>query len=221
MLGSEVDEGRWLDVGALWHLALDDAGVDAGDAILIPIDCAEVEGNGYTGKTWLRGSRINDPADLLALAAAFDLANSTEQRHLARVAVCTNRSSAGLLAAMRHELEHSLQLSEIGGRLQELHGEAFDVLVQTAGGLPGSNELYNRIPMEADANGAGSRLARRVFGNSAVDRVVERADADIALLSRQPPPQPIETLPARMVQFIALDGPALAREFRSGSEPSG
>lgn len=202
------------DFNELWHAALADACVDPADAVLFPLPGSQSSA-GFGGKTWLRGTLIDDAADVEALGAYLIEANTHPARQLRRVAICIGgRSREGLAAALRHELEHTLQLELFGEILQRLHDEAYSVLIENAGGLPGSNVLYQRIPMEADANAAAAHFVRKFFGDSRIDELVEAGDPDRAAMRAQERPLRLETLAVRMEHFIDASGPGIAIEFR-------
>ena len=149
-----------MDLDELWRAALNDAGIDPGDALMFVFPGAGSK-NGDTAKTWVRGVLIDDPNDCESLGIHLEEANSDWARAVCRVAIWTDRSHEGVAGLMRHELEHSRQFDVHGEALQRLHARAVDVLIEHAGGSPGSNSLYNAIPMEADANAAAA--AERSF----------------------------------------------------------
>lgn len=200
----------------LWEAALADAGVEPGDAFLFAL-AGRTSSCGYRAKTWLRGSVIDAPDDVDAFGERLAEANSEPIRWLRRVAVWTgDRSLEGLAATLRHELEHTLQLDAFGRVLERLHERALSMLIEHAGGKPGSGVLYQAIPMEADANAAAAQFVRTRFGDARIDELVEAGDPDVAAMRRLEPPAPLEGLSERMKRFVKESGPAMAREFPAG-----
>jgi len=208
-----------MDIIQLWQAALRDAGIGEKDAVLFDRP-ADKYSDGCSGKCWFPGDLIIDEQDREALGEDIDKANSAECKDLRRVAVWTEgRTDAGIAAAMRHELEHSRQF-KWGRSLLNLHGDAEDLLRRYAGGLSGSNELYNRIPTEVDANRAASIFVRKLFGPACIDALVESGDPDIALFRADDPPGPIgHELRIRMKAFVEVDGRKLADEFVRKHQP--
>ncbi len=210
----EIDDTRvqpaWVD--DLWLAALADTGIDAEDALLLTIP-GEQSKNGYSGKTWSRGSLIDELEDCEALGERLAAANSDEGRAVRRVALWIDQSSEGAAAILRHELEHAVQLDLDGQALQDLHDRALDVLIRLAGGLAGSGSLYNVIPMEADANAAAATFVRSRFGHERIDSLLQVGDKHAALFRLREGPKPVDSLRVRMERFVSVDGPRLARDF--------
>jgi hypothetical protein len=202
-----------VDIDELWQAALDDAGIDAKDAMLF-VRSGPQAPDGCRGKCWPRNDVIDDESDCRALGECVDRANSDAARAVRRVAVwIAGRTDEGIAAAIRHELEHSHQF-EWGRSLLNLHGEAEDLLRRHAGGLTGSSELYNKIPMEVDANRAASLFVRNRFDISRIDSLIAAGDPDVALFREDDPPEPIgDALRVRMKAFVDSDGAQLADEF--------
>jgi len=197
----------------LWESTLRDACIDQADAALFAMP-SNRSSAGFGAKAWVRGSVIDDAADVEALGERLAEANSGRVRNLRRVAVWTGgRSREGLAATLRHELEHTVQLEVLGEILQQLSDDAYSVLIEHAGGLPGSGVLYHAIPAEADANAAAARFVRDRFGDARIDELVEGGDRDRAAMRQQNPPEPLETLRDRMQDFVGVLGPAMAKEF--------
>jgi hypothetical protein len=120
-----------------------------------------------------------------------------------RIVVFTDRTIEGIAAAIRHELEHSMQREAHGQRLLELHGIAEAVICERVGGLPGGGFLYQVIPDEMDANAAAAVFVRTQFGAERIDELLRGGDTDGAALQSLVAPAPLGTLPERMVRFLA------------------
>jgi hypothetical protein len=140
-------------------------------------------------------------------------ANGEPGRSKRRVAIWTDHSEEGIAATLRHELEHTIQHEGQGRVLQRLHDEAFDVLCRIAGGLPGSNLLYNMIPMEQDANAAAAVFVRSLFGDARIDALVASGDKHSAMFQSREGPQRVASMRERMENFVHTDGPRIATEF--------
>jgi hypothetical protein len=187
------------NLAAIWLSALDDAGIDPDDAVLIwrdgpaPVDVNQAE-------AWPRGEEIEAEVDGEELDERLAWANDDRHRDLRRVVVWTGRPDEALAALIRHELEHTQQFDEIGGeRLRLLHGRAVEELRRHGGR---TNRGYNAIPMERDANRAGAVFARRCYGDDRIDELVEENVRDVAALRATEPPEPLATLEQRMERFI-------------------
>jgi hypothetical protein len=201
-----------MDIFELWSAALADAGIDEHDALLFPVSGA-MSATGEHGKTWLRNTQISDQDDCVALADRIVEANGESGRSKRRVAVWTDHSEEGIAATLRHELEHTVQHEGQGRVLQRLYDEAFDVLCRIAGGVPGSNQLYNMIPMEQDANAAAAVFVRSLFGDARIDALVASGDKHSAMFRSRNELQPGASMRERMERFVRTDGPRIATEF--------
>lgn len=120
-----------------------------------------------------------------------------------RIVVFTERTVEGIAAALRHELEHSLQRDAHGQRLLEVHGVAEAVICERVGGLPGGGFLYQVIPDEMDANAAAAIFVREHFGVDRIDELLRAGDSDGGAFRSLVGPSPRNTLPERMVRFLA------------------
>ena len=206
-------------VEELWQSALADAGIDADDAILITFDGQPPDG--FPGAiSWRRHSDIEDPAEMAAMGERLEDLNSDRVRQLRRVVAWTDRTTTGLAAVLRHELEHTHQLELYDAELVDLHRDGVRLIGRHAGGITGNAVIYNQMPMEADANAAGARFARSRFGDDAVDRLVAGKDGDSNTLRPTWDPQPLDTLLERMKEWVAVTGPELAKAFAARHRPS-
>jgi hypothetical protein len=214
-------------LAATWSAALQDAGIDPGDAILYAFG-GERSSTDFQAKTWPRGDFINEDGDVVAFGDDLALANSEPVRPLRRVAVWTTRSPVAVAALTRHELEHSLQFdADDPALLEDLHARALRVMDESAVGVPrneageiiGGGELYNSIPMEVDANAAASWFVRSRFGDQCIDDLVEAGDSHVALLRRCPRPAPAATVLSRMEEFVNQGAAQAAERFVAKSRP--
>jgi hypothetical protein len=204
----------------LWRAALAHAGVDPVEAMLLLFP-GDTFANGDSAKLWHRGAVIADPDAVGTLGQQVDEANQAGNINRWRVGVRTGRPFESIGGLLRHELEHSRQFDSLGSDLQCLHDRAVEVLNTFARGLPGGASLYNRIPMEADANAASAVFVRARFGEPHIEALVKGGHEDAALFRATTPPQQIDTLRDRMVEFIRVDGARLAKEFAESYRASG
>lgn len=184
------------ELEAVWKAALDHARVAHDRAFLIPL-AGDQSGDGCGGKCWepvLGLEREDVPAGAWPW---LDDLNRDDVRTGYRVALWTDRTIEGQAALLRHELEHGHQLAAGIGDLAGLHGLAEAILI----GVPDSGRLYQRVPMEADANAAGAQFARQHYGDKLIDRLVREGHPDSAAF-RRAVPGPIETLHDRMIDFF-------------------
>lgn len=205
-------------VGELWQSALADANGDPARALLFVLP-GEQSSNGFSARHWLGRQVIDstlEPDELQPLVQEMNVEECLDAR---RVVIWGARTDEGLAALMRHELEHAHQFEAFGGPLLGLYLLAEGVLSEHAGGLPGSALLYQMIPVEFDANAAAAVFVRSRFGDERITELLETGDKDSAAFRALVPPPPIESLPDRMVQFLAIM-PDLCRRLaaRQGSE---
>lgn len=171
------------ELETIWVAALDHAGVPHEKAILIALP-GEKAGDYCAAKCWLPVIDLGDDEVPDEVKPWLEELNQDDTRKGYRVALWTDRSVEGQAALLRHELEHSHQLAEHGVGLNGLHDLAEAIL----GGVPGSGRLYQEIPMEADANAAGSMFARERFGHQRIDQLVAEGHPDIAAFAPAPRP---------------------------------
>jgi len=181
----------------LWLGALSHAEIDPNTAILftLPGVAATVERVG--AMTWPRPIRI-DPGGSPELDGLLVELNDPGCIDAIRVAVWTERTNEAVAALMRHELEHARQY-DIHRRLHGLYEVAQDVVAT----IPNGGWLYQAIPVEFEANASAARFVRAYFGDQRIDELVEEKGDDIALFRSPAAPSPIESLPERMVAFLA------------------
>jgi hypothetical protein len=150
----------------------------------------------------------------------LDDANSAAHRNLHRIVAPAKPDDKAMLAALlRHELEHARHYDALGTTITQLqdfieHG----VLPYAAGGLDGcAGGLVNTIPTEVDCNAAASVY---IAGRFSPDEVQRIRDGDRrALACSLLPPDPPETLPARMLAFAFIyRGAVIAYAAQQGSE---
>ena len=77
------------------------------------------------------------------------------------------------------------------------------VICERVGGLAGGGFLYQVIPVEMDANAAAAKFVRAGFGEARIDELLQAGDTDASAFRSLVGPPAIETLPERMIQFLA------------------
>jgi hypothetical protein len=190
------------EIEEVWLAALADAGIDADEALLYPLEGRQSE-SGYGARYLARHLELRSEDDWPELEPLLEEMNADECIDAYRIVVFTERTIEGTAAALRHELEHSLQREAHGQQLLELHGVAEAVISERVGGLPGGGFLYQVIPDEMDANAAAARFVRAHFGADRIDELLGTGDSDGAAFRSLVGPAPRETLPERMIRFLA------------------
>jgi hypothetical protein len=187
-----------------WRVAVAHAQLTEDDLYLLSCPGAVVE-RFAKGASYEPG--VEQEGDDLLTGSVLTEANELQNRVKYRVAVFEDVDwndevkVAVLTATLRHELEHVHQRMICGGVLFAVDQYADDAIRFKAGGLPGSNVLYNVKPTEQDANAAAAMLLAEHFP-SAVDDILGSSDAVLAR-SLVPPGDPRTLLP-RTVCFIYL-----------------
>ena len=190
------------DIGEVWLAALEDAEIDSDNALLFPFRAVSAT-DGNCACYWRRGMSI-DPEDVpVELNWAFVDLNQPDSIKSYRVAIGTDRSIQGIAALLRHELEHARQFDAHGAQLRHLYDAALDILNIRAAGLPGGGVFYQWIPMEFDANAAAAMFVRARFSDETINQLLLAEDPDRAAFLAIASPGPIETLPERMLFFLA------------------
>jgi hypothetical protein len=184
-----------------WSLALCDAGLNP--AACRRYDFAATGADDGVGAVWF------PPGEELKLTEHFPAqswledANSPANRGLHRVGVWPDARAAVVGARLRHELEHAVQWERFGPRLFDLYDVTHSVLAVKAAGLDGCAGMYiNAIPSEQDANAASAMFLRRHHVDT-IDALCQDDDSR-QLACSLIGPEPLETLPARMVAYIWL-----------------
>jgi hypothetical protein len=138
-----------------------------------------------------------------------------------RVACWIGMDDAVVRAVLRHELEHVRQWKWGGGDsafvLALSEYETHDDVGYAD--LPANGQVYNLVPIELDANGAASRFIRATEGDGAADEWT--ATLDPGLFRRRPVPEPLETLPARLISYASVWPDALLRRLGDRVEAPG
>ena len=187
-----------------WNGALDDVGLSPNACRRRDVDATNL--GAHVGAILFdpsdRVPRQPRPGVLLPADIVRDL-NSPQHISFHRVIVAVHTPVAVLAARLRHELEHVRQsiCHPAIGSLQTLILD--DVLGRKAGGLDGCAGLYvNALPNEQDANAAAATFLRRRHPD-AVERLC--GDPDLhPLACSLVGPEPLETLPVRMVAHAWL-----------------
>jgi hypothetical protein len=201
-----------------WTVALRHAQLNDDHFYLLACAGAVVEGHPKAA-SYEPGLEIEE--DDLVTGDILAEANEDEHRVLYRIAVFEDVDFddpfkvAILTATLRHEIEHARQRMRCGGVLFAVDQYADDAIRLKAGGLPGSNVLYNFKPTEQDANAAAAMLLRRDFASEVRD-VLESRDGVLA--RSWAPPGRLETLLPRTVCFIYLFSELVEEASRQHNE---
>lgn len=110
------------------------------------------------------------------------------------------------VALLRHELEHACQVDAHGEGLLDLYDLTMQVLNEST--EPKAGQFYHAVPMERDANEAASCYARGVFGDEVIDALVVGEPESAPMLRRYPEEAAVDSLPDRMIDFLATHGSA-------------
>jgi hypothetical protein len=181
--------------------ALADAGYNDDEAILYIFD-AERSATGFEAFHFARNTYATAD-DIPEIAPLLADMNHDAARSAIRIVLFTgNRSEEGKAALVRHELEHARQIAELGPRLEGLYRLCACALAVRAGGLPGGSLVYTLMPIEMDANAAGARFAVARYTEARILELLRNGDRDGAALRSNVGPDPITTLPERMVAFM-------------------
>jgi hypothetical protein len=203
------------DLEAEWTCALSDAGMPPERARLYVVDGAASFNLAYAmwyrpGYVVVRDHDFPEPLDVEA-------ANAPENIDAHRIVVWRDATAALVGATLRHELEHARQYDALGAGLFELYNMIrFGVFPHQAGGLPGCSGAYMpAIPAERDADAAAAVYLREHHPDAGAEiRAGERRNLACSIL----PPEPHDTLPLRMVAFMALHPSACAAHAAAEGE---
>lgn len=187
---------------AVWLAALADAELAPSEAMVYPM-AGRQSTNGFVARHWLRRRPIDPSSESPELESTIEQMNDEACLDAYRVAIWADRSLEGIAALLRHELEHARQLDAHGKQLLGLYEVAEDVLKEHVGGLKGGALLYQMIPVEFDANSASAVFVRAYFGDQRIDELLRDCDPDSAAFRGRLPPPPLDTLPERMLQYLA------------------
>jgi hypothetical protein len=190
------------EIEELWLEALADADLNPDDALLYLLD-GEKSSHGNAGRYLHRHLRIDPENEAPEIGPILDEANHDDCIDQHRIVVFTDRTIEGIAALIRHELEHARQYEAQGQPLSELGGVAEQVIRERVGDLVGGGFLYQVIPIEMDANAAAALFVRTHFGADRIDKLLAQNDKDGSGFRSLVGPPPIETLPERMIRFLA------------------
>ena len=190
------------EIEGVWLAALEDAAIEASDALLYALD-GESGSSGEGARYLYRGMKIVADQEAEEIHLLLDEMNGDDCIGAYRVVVFTDRTIEGIAALLRHELEHGRQRDLFGQNLMELDGMAKSVISERVGGLCGGGFFYQVIPTEMDANAAAAQFVRGRFGADRMDELLRLGDKDGAAFRSLVGPPAIETLPERMIQFLA------------------
>lgn len=190
------------ELEAEWNAALQDAGFSPDRTRLYVVDAAQASDDvtfavwHLPGRALVRDHEFPQPLDLRD-------ANAPEHIDLHRVVVWRDTTAPILGALLRHELEHARQWDALGPGIFNLYDVIkLGVLPHKAGGLAGCGGFYiNSIPAEQDANAAAAMYleSRHPEATQAI-RDSEQRNLACSIL----PPEPVATLQARMLAYLAL-----------------
>lgn len=164
------------EVEGLWVQALRDAKIRKRDSLLL----ITTAGNAR-GMAWPRGEIIEmDRSE--SMLSLEECARANRRRNAYRVSLrLAERHGGGsyigpevAAAIMRHELEHHRQFDED----PNLH-VAYQACLGAVQGVADQSthiSLYNRIPMEMEANLAAARFVRTLFGDDRIDELSTGSD---------------------------------------------
>jgi hypothetical protein len=196
------------EIEAEYLAALADAGIQSSAARLY---LAKAMGSEHVGAVWhppgdelVVDDQFPDPSQLVD-------ANAAEHRNLHRIVVPAEPTDKITFAALlRHELEHARAYEVLGPLITRLqHFIEREVLPHKAGSLDGcGGQLVNSIPTEIDCNAAAAVYVSARFTGEEVDAL--RGGDRRQLACSHLPPEPAETLPARMLAFAFVHRSAVA-----------
>lgn len=185
----------------VWLAALDDTEIDPAAALIYTLDGET--GDEYTAYWYPRGTWIPANGEPNAIHLPLDEMNHDDCIGADRIVVYIDRTIEAIAALIRHECEHARQYDVHGQNLIELHGLTVGVIRERVGDLPGGAILYQAIPVEMDANAAAAQFVRTRFGASRIDELLKACDKDSAAFRSLVGPPAIETLPDRVILFLA------------------
>jgi hypothetical protein len=198
--------GVALDRNRIWQAALADSGLSPEECRLVVLDEPQ-SGEGEGAKHFAPDLAIEAGqlgADHVDLEEEL---NTPSMLNIHRIIAWKTSGAEAFAGPVRHELEHATQVCHFGTRMNELHGLAFEVLkfgAVTPSGAITKLPSYNDMPMEQDANAAASLFVRNYFGADRIDALLEQRDPHAALFRvRVGGPEPLETLPPRMLLFLS------------------
>jgi hypothetical protein len=184
-----------------WEAALADADFDAKQVRFYPFPGDRSE-DGFQAYYFVPGQKLyrsqQFPDDLGGQIAD---ANKHLNRH--RIAAWIDTDLPVLGAKLRHELEHARQHDAFGDKLYDLNDLIAQVFAHKLRGLKGGARLYNFNPIELDANAAAARFAWERYGEQEAKQRLEGVGEDAVLFRSLTGPAPIETLPKRLLCFLA------------------
>lgn len=199
-----------MDAGSndVWSSALSEAFADAfpegvGDSRVVPY---RFDGSAPSGvnqaSTFMPGDHIsaNDPG--FPLTGSELVQANSEYRDSYRIGVFTEYVWNEVRGRIRHEFEHLRQHLHHGRPLFDFNRFLLNALTE-AYEVEGGGIIYNLIPLEFDANCAPSVLLRRSLDEHEIEHLLS-SSTGASLIRPKLPPQPLDTLPRRMLAFAFL-----------------
>jgi len=190
------------EIEEVWLATLADAEVDPDDALLYLVD-GENGSTGHAARYLYQHRELHPEGEPEEIHQLLTEMNNDDCIDAHRVVVFKDRTIEGIAALIRHELEHGRQYNAFGQKLVELGGLAEHVICERVAGLVGGGFLYQTIPLEMDANAAAAAFVRQRFGPERIDALLAAGDKDGAAFRSLVGPPPLETLPERMIRFVA------------------
>jgi hypothetical protein len=201
-------------LGDIFDAAVADAGFRHDEAVLYVFD-GERSVSGFEAMNWARGWLVND-GEIPEIRPLLLEINHADVRPAVRIVVFVGgRSEEGTAAIIRHELEHARQTAAYGDKLLGLYNVADQVLRLKVGGLAGSSLAYTLMPIESDANAAGAMFAVGRYGRPRIVALLGAGDKSGAALRSNVGPEPIDTLPERMMAFLIANRAVCERHAAS------
>ena len=145
------------------------------------------------------GRQVFAASDFPAAQNQVAEANSADAKAGFRIGIFYDYPDLALIGLLRHELEHALQWQCHGEQMFELFDLYERVLIHNFGGQPGSALHYNKIPMEYDANAAGSLLVKKIGSPDEIEAL--QNDSRFSQLGREYT-RAQGSLPRRMRSFL-------------------
>jgi hypothetical protein len=184
-----------------WDLALADAGLSAAVCRRYDFDATDTDDG--VGAVWFPPGEVLELSEHFPDAGCLEDANGPAHRSMHRIGVWPDTDASVVGARMRHELEHAVQWERLGPGIFRLYDVVHSVLSVKAAGLDGCAGMYiNGIPSEQDANAAAAIFLRR-HHTDRIDALCQDENSRQLACSLMPP-EPVETLAARMVAYTWL-----------------
>jgi hypothetical protein len=204
-------------VQASWFAALEDAGMSSAAALLYLFEGARSV-RGWQGWHLPADRTVYPDPELPEIDDLIAELNSDECIEATKILIWRDRRPEEVAATIRHELEHASQYAAYGQRIVNLHELAADVMRVRVANLPRGSLFYTVIPIELDANGAAARFAYEYYGRDRWLELLHDEQVDGTLFRSHVGPGALETLPERMISFLAAHRDLVDRVARDRQE---